>query len=152
LEQTSTGLEFLREQIEGVQEVLERDGYLSAQIEELLTNACGIEDESIKYAVSLNETAKTEMEKFKKDGEADKTKFEENKRVFSEVLKIQMEKMRGMKKQIENLESAEEAAYLASLALPPAEALEKIHRGEAALRRNFYKTLHALWKVFYGTD
>lgn len=152
LEQTSTGLEFLLEQIEGVQKVLERDGYLSAQNEVLLIDACGIEDKEIKSALSLNQIAKAEMEKFKKDGEADKTTFEQNKRWFSELLKSKMKTMRAMKKAIETLESAEEEAYLASLAMPPAEALEKIHRAEAHLRRNFYKTLNALLKVLYGID
>jgi hypothetical protein len=152
LEQTSMGLEFLLWQIEDVQKLVERDGYLSFQIQELLVNACGIGDQQIANAVLLNGTAKAEMEKFKKDEEGDRTTFEHNKRLFSESLKSKMETMRAMKKLVENLESEEEGDYLATLVMPPAEALEKIHRVEAPLRRHFHQNLHALLKVFYGID
>jgi hypothetical protein len=151
LEQTSMGLGFLLEQIEAVQKIVDQDGYLAAHILEWLINACGIEDEHIKYAMSLNQTAKAEMEKFGNNNEeADKTMFEQDKRLFSEVLKSKMETIRAMKKLIENLESAEEEDYVASLVMPPAEVLEKIHRAAAPLRRDLFKTLDTLREVFYG--
>jgi hypothetical protein len=49
-----------------------------------------------------------------------------------------------MKTVIEQLESAEEKAYLDTLVLPPTECLERIYRAEATMERRFYKALNYL--------
>ena len=147
LEQTSMGIEFLLEQIEGIQKEIERDGYLPRLALDLLANVCGIGDEHIKYVNWANGLAETEMEKFNTAEKADKTKFEKYKRLLSDLLKSKMETMRAMKKVVKNLESAEEEDYLASLVMPSTEAVEKIGRVDARLRRNFHKTLDILLDV-----
>jgi hypothetical protein len=152
LEQTSMGIEFLIEQIEGIQKEIEREGYLPRLTLELLANVCGIGDEHIKYVNWANGLAETEMEKFKTAEEADKTTFEKYKPLLSDLLKSKLETMRAMKKVVNNLESAEEEDYLASLVMPPMEAVEKIGRADARLRRNFHKTLDTLMDCVYGKD
>ena len=152
LEQTSMGIEFLLEQIEGIQKEAERDGYLPRLTLELLANVCGIGDEHIKYVNLANGLAATEMEKFNTAKEADKTTFEKYKRLLSDLLKSKLETMRAMKKVVNNLESAEEEDYLASLVMPPMDVVEKIGRVDARLRRNFHKTFDTLMDVVYGKD
>jgi hypothetical protein len=57
----------------------------------------------------------------------------------------------GLRKDlIIGLESAEEEASLAALVMPPPEVMERIHRAEAPLRRDFYKAIHTLLEVIYG--
>jgi len=153
LEQTSMGIEFLLEQIEGIQKEIEREGYLPRLTLELLANVCGIGDEHIKYVNWANGLAETELEKFKTAEEADKTTFEKYKRLLSDhLLKSKLETMRAMKNVVNNLESAEEEDYLASLVMPPMEVVEKIGRADARLRRNFHKTLDTLMDCVYGKD
>ena len=89
LEQTSMGIEFLLEQIEGIQKEIERDGYLPRLTLELLANVCGIGDEHIKYVNWANGLAETEMEKFNTAEEADKTKFREIQTVIIGSAQIQ---------------------------------------------------------------
>jgi hypothetical protein len=151
LEKKSLGLDFLFEQIEAIQRGVERDGHISAQAEVLLVAACGVEDEEAKYGLLLNQIAKAEMEKIKKDEKTDKTTFEGNKLLFMWLFLGKMRSLWYRRRLIRELESVEEKAYLASLVMPPAEALEKIHRVEAAHRRNLYKTVNTLLAVFYGT-
>ncbi len=152
LEQRSMGIEFLLEQIEGIQKEIERDGYLPRLTLELLSNVCGIGDEHIKYVNWANGLAATEMEKFNTAEEADKTTCEKYKRLLSDLLKSKLETMRAMKKVLDNLESAEEEDYLASLVMPPMDVVEKIGRVDARLRRNFHKTFDTLMDVVYGKD
>ena len=105
LEQTSMGIEFLLEQIEGIQKEAERDGYLPPMTLELLTNFAESSDEHLKY-VNLGEwTRPTEMEKCNNAEEADKTKFRGKQTVSFGSAQIQIETMRTMKKIVNNLES-----------------------------------------------
>ena len=90
------------------------------------------------------------MEKLHNDEEADKTTFEQNKRLLLDLLKSKIQTMRAMKRTVEELESIEEHNYPASLVIPPAEVLAKIGRVDARLRRNFYKTLEILIAVVCG--
>ena len=79
-------------------------------------------------------------------------RFEKYKRLLSDLLKSKLETMRAMKKVVNNLESAEEEDYLASLVMPPMDVVEKIGRVDARLRRNFHKTFDTLMDVVYGKD
>ena len=103
-----------------------------------------LESSDPKGCVALNKVFKSEVEKSKKAKKADKTTFEQNKLVLSELLKSKIRDIRVKKDIFRKLESVEEEAYLASLVMPPAECSEKIHRAEAALERRFYKTLNYL--------
>ncbi|HLN98999.1 MAG TPA: hypothetical protein VK208_11105 [Pyrinomonadaceae bacterium] len=152
LEQTSMGIEFLLEEIEGIQKEIERDGYLPRPTLELLANVCGVGDAHIKWVTWANGLAATEMEKFNTAEEADKTTFEKYKRLLSDLLKSKLDTMRVMKEVVNNLESVEERDYLASLVMPPMEVVEKIGRTDARLRRNFHKTLDTLMDFVYGKD
>jgi hypothetical protein len=152
LEQTSNGLEFLLEQLIDIEKEIERDGCLSPWTADLLFHVCGVADEHSKFGLALNQFAVAERERFKDDKEADKTKFEQNKRFFLTMLKYKTAATRARKKLIENLESSEEEDYLAGLVMPPADVLEKIHRVEAALWRDFFRCADRLHDTLYGTD
>ena len=144
LAQTSLGLEFLIGRIQPIARTVESCGFFSASAALTLIAACGEEDEEARSCVTLNQIFKVEMEKSKKAKAADKTTFEQNKLVLSELLKSKMHDMRVKKDIFRKLESTEEETYLASLVMPPTECSEKIHRAEAALERRLFRTLNYL--------
>ena len=147
LEQKSLGLAFLIELLEGPRERVKEVGYLSPMDEKVLIHVCGVGDRVTKVCLMFNQIAKKEMEKLKKDKSADKTKFELTGQLLSMRLKGKIGYMRVTRKIIEQLESSEEEAYLATLVMPSAECSEKIHRAEAALERRFFKTLDRLLAI-----
>jgi hypothetical protein len=144
LVQRSLGLEFLIGLIQPIAKTVESCGFFSASAALTLVAACGDGDEDAKWCVTLNQISKVELEKSKKAKEADKTTFEQNKLILSELLKSKMRHMQLNTDILRKLESAEEEAYLASLVMPPTECSEKIHRAEAALERRLFKTLNYL--------
>jgi hypothetical protein len=144
LAQKSLGLEFLIGLIQPIAKTVESCGFFSASAALTLVAACGDGDEDAKWCVTLNQISKVELEKSKKAKEADKTTFEQNKLILSELLKSKMRHMQLNTDILRKLESAEEEAYLASLVMPPTECSEKIHRAEAALERRLFKTLNYL--------
>jgi hypothetical protein len=130
--------------IQPIAKTVESCGFFSASAALTLVAACGDGDEDAKWCVTLNQISKVELEKSKKAKEADKTTFEQNKLILSELLKSKMRHMQLNTDILRKLESAEEEAYLASLVMPPTECSEKIHRAEAALERRLFKTLNYL--------
>ena len=144
LAQKSLGLEFLIGLIRPIARTVESCGFFSASAALTLLAACGEGDESARHCVTLNQIFKVEMEKSKKAKAADKTRFELNKLVLSELLKSTIRDMQVKTDIFRKLESVEEEAYLASLVMPPTECSEKIHRAEAALERRLFKTLNYL--------
>jgi hypothetical protein len=144
LAQTSLGLKFLIGLVQPIEKTVETWGFFSASAAVTLLAACGEEDEEAKGCVALNKVFKLEVEKSKKAKKADKTTFEQNKLVLSELLKSKVREMRVKQDIFRKLESLEEEAYLASLVMPPTECSEKIHRAEAALERRFFRTLNYL--------
>jgi hypothetical protein len=147
LEQKSLGLAFLIDLIEGAPERVKERGCLSPMDEKVLIHVCGVGDTAAKACLMYNQIAKTEMEKFKKDKSADKTTFELIAQLLSMRLKGKIGYMGVIKKIIEQMESEEEEAYLATLVMPSAECSEKIHRAEAALERRFFKILDRLLAI-----
>jgi len=153
LEQTSLGLEFLLEQVEPIKNAVDQDGYLSADAQWLLMSACGVGAILIIECITVSQIAEAQMEKLEKNNEeADRIAFEQWKKRLSALLKVRIQMMRAMKTEIEKLESREEEAYIASLAMLPAEVSEKIYRAETGHRRDLFKTLDALKDVLYGSD
>jgi hypothetical protein len=144
LAQKSLGLNFLIGLVQPIQTTVENRGFFSASAAVTLLAACGEEDAYAQCCVTLNEVFTSEMKKSKKAKAADKTTFEQNKLVLSELLKSQIRDMRMKEDIFRKLESAEEEAYLASLVMLPTECSEKIHRPEAALERRLFKTLNYL--------
>ncbi len=144
LAQTSLGLEFLIGLIEPIEKTVETWGFFSASAAVTLLAACGEEDEEAKGCVALNRIFKVEMEKSKKAKSGDKSTFEQNKLVLSELLKSKIQGLQVKTTIFRKLESVEEEAYVASLVMPPTECSEKIHRPEAALERRLFKTLNCL--------
>ena len=71
LERTSLGLDFLLEQVERIKQMVEREGYISAQNAELMTGLWGIGEPYVEWIGVVNEAAKAETEKFKNDEQAD---------------------------------------------------------------------------------
>jgi len=150
LERTTLGLDFLLEQIEGIRKMVETDGYLSAQNVDVLIRVWGGGDQSVGLVGVLNETAKAEMEKFKNDGQVDRTRFEETKQSWSTLFKYKIEGLEAMKALIMELESVEEEACFTALVMPPPEVVEKINRAETPLRRHLFKNMDTLVDVIYG--
>ncbi len=83
----------------------------------LLISACGIEDEMANRILLVNQSAKTQTEKSKKDVKEDKSTFEEHKLVIWMALLNTLMDIALKEKMINVLEAAEEEAYLASLAI-----------------------------------
>jgi hypothetical protein len=144
LAQKSLGLDFLIGLVQPIEKTVETWGFFSASAAVTLLAACGEEDEEAKGCVALNKVFKSEVEKSKKAKKADKTTFEQNKLVLSELLKSRVREMRVKQDILRKLESVEEEAYLASLVMLPTECSEKIHRAEAALERRLFRTLNYL--------
>ena len=144
LAQPSLGLEFLIGLVQSIAKTVESGGFFSASAALLLVAACGEEDEEARSCVTLNQIFKAEAEKSKKAKKADRTTFEQNKLVLSELLKSRIREMQVNTNIDRKLESVEEEAYLASLVMPPTECSEKIHRAEAALERRFFRILDRL--------
>lgn len=143
LEQSSLGLEFLIKRLKGVKDEASTRGYISLTSEVMLVDACGIEDEIAHACLVLNKNTYVELEKLK-DKRGDTTTFDESKQVLCGMLNSKIRDLHMMKNVIKQLESAEEKAHLATLVLPPAECLERIHRAEAAMERRFYRALNQL--------
>jgi hypothetical protein len=144
LAQKSLGLKFLIGLIQPIARTVESRGFFSASAALTLVAACGEEDEYAQSCVTLNRIFKEQIEKSKKAKAADKTTFEQNKFVLSDLLKSKIRDMQVKTDIFRKLESVEEEAYLASLVMPPTECSEKIHRAEAALERRLFKTLKYL--------
>ena len=144
LAQKSLGLEFLIGLIQPIAETVESRGFFSASAGLTLLAACGEEDEYAQYCVTLNRIFTEQIEKSRKAKAADKTTFEQNKLVLSELLKSKIQDMQVKTDMLRKLESSEDETYLASLVMPPTECSEKIHRAEAALERRLFKILNYL--------
>ena len=150
LERTSGGLDFLLEQLREIIIMVERDGCLSWESAELLVQVWGMGEDEASFMSVLNQAA----QKFKNGERADGTRFEETKQTFLTLLKAKMEDLGKRKDLIMRLESAEEEASLAALVMPPPEVMEKIHRVETSLRRDFFKTfktMDTLLELIYGS-
>jgi hypothetical protein len=119
LAQKSLGLDFLIGLVQPIEKTVETWGFFSASAAVTLLAACGEEDEEAKGCVALNKVFKSEVEKSKKAKKADKTTFEQNKLVLSELLKSRVREMRVKQDILRKLESVEEEAYLASLVMLP---------------------------------
>jgi glutamine amidotransferase PdxT len=109
----------------------------------LLVDVCGVEDDFVKHCMMLNQIAEAEMAKIKKDKKMYNT-FELNKQVFLMGFDSEIRKLTRMTKLLEQLESAEDEAQLATLLLPTAEGADRVHRAEAAHERSFYRALDRL--------
>jgi hypothetical protein len=142
LERTSLGIRFLRGLIESIQREVEEKGVLSSRSESTLLVLCSVSEEAEKSYTRFNLIAKDETEKMKIDPSADKARFESNRDLFSQTLKAKIEFMRVAEQELHQLETAEEASHLATLAMPPAERSEQIFRAEAALSRRLFQTMH----------
>ncbi len=147
LAQKSLGLEFLIGLVQSIETTVETSGFFSASAALTLLAACGEDDECAQSCVTLNELYRSQVQKSKKAKAADKTAFEQNKLVLSELLTSKIRDMRMKKNIFRKLESVEDEAYLASLVMPPTESSEKIHRCEAALERRFFRTLNCLLAI-----
>ena len=144
LEKTSLGLDFLNKQVQFIQKELDQQGYFSVQNGVLLTSACGIEDEMANTILLLNQSAKTQVEKSKKDLKEDKSEREEYKLVIWMALSNTLMDIARKEKIIKGLEAVEEEAYLASLAILPAKDSDRIHRSEATHERRLFKAMDYL--------
>jgi hypothetical protein len=141
LEKSSLGLEFLMKRVGYMKSEVEQNGFISQTSEAMLLDVCGIEDDAATACLGLNKIANAERGKVKTDEKTDTTTFDQNKRMFFMALDSIIQGLNRMKTVIERLELAEENAYLATLVLPPADCLERIHRAEVAMERRFYKAL-----------
>ena len=108
LAQTSLGLEFLIGLIQPIAKTVESCGFFSATAALLLVAACGEEDEEARSCATLNQIFKAEVEKSKKAKKADRTTFEQNKLVLSELLTSKTRDMRMKQSILRKLESVEE--------------------------------------------
>jgi hypothetical protein len=141
LEGKSHGLDFLIGLLEATLERVKEDGCLSRIDEMTLAHVCGVGSPIAKACLMFNQIAKKEMEKIDEDQSYDTTTFKQNKQFLSLRIQGQIHYMEGVKRIIEKLESSEDEVYLATLIMPSAECLDKIHRAEAALSQRFFKTL-----------
>lgn len=89
----------------------------------------------------LNKIAKAELEKLDKDKSLCKETFDASKRFMLMRLTGKVGYFRVIKQAIEQLETVEEEAYLASLTIPPPERAEQIQRAEALLSGRLFKTI-----------
>jgi hypothetical protein len=144
LKQTAAGLEFLTDKIKAVEEAVRAQGHIPQDHEVMLIDVCGIEDDFAMGCFLLNTIAKTEMEKRQKDKNADTSTFDLNKQMLLMTLSSEIRHLTTMTNMLEQVESAEEDAHLATLVLPAAEGADRIHRAEAAHQRSFYRALDRL--------
>jgi hypothetical protein len=147
LKQTAAGLEFLTSKIKAVEGAVIAQGHIPQEHEVMLIDVCGIEDDFAMSCFLLNKIAKAEMEKREKDKNADASTFDLNKQMLLLTLSSEIRHLTSMTKVLEQLESAEEEAHLATLVLPAAEGGDRIHRAEAAHQRSFYRALDRLMVV-----
>jgi hypothetical protein len=120
---------------------VKEDGCLSRIDEMTLAHVCGVGSPIANACLMFNQIAKKEMEKIEEDKSYDTTTYKQNKQLLSLRIQRQIQHLQGVQRTIEKLESSEDEAYLATLIMPSAECLDKIHRAEAALSRRFFKTL-----------
>ena len=144
LKQTAAGLEFLTDKIKAVEEAVRAQGHIPQDHEVMLIDVCGIEDDFAIGCFLLNKIAKAEMEKREKDKNADTSTFDLNKQMLLMMLSSEIRHLATMTNILEQLESAEEEAQLATLVLPAAEGADRIHRAEAAHQRSAYRALDRL--------
>jgi hypothetical protein len=143
LKTSAAGLEFLIVMIRSVETAVKVLGYIEPKRVALLVDVCGVEDDFVKHCMMLNQIAEAEMAKIKKDKKMYNT-FELNKQVFLMGFDSEIRKLTRMTKLLEQLESAEDEAQLATLLLPTAEGADRVHRAEAAHERSFYRALDRL--------
>jgi hypothetical protein len=157
LRQSSLGLEFLIGTLGGITATVESHGYLPADSERLLVDACGPEApeaELSKACLMINQIIKTERDKLqraaKPDGEEpgeekpETDVLDQGKQVLVIALRSLSGCLKSKKNMIKKLEAVEDEAHLGTLILPAAEHLDRLHRAESAMERRFSRALGQL--------
>jgi hypothetical protein len=142
LNKSAAGLQFLTDLIKEIEAAVKVRGYLTPTEEVTLGDVCGIGDDFVHFCVRLNTIAKAEMAKSGIDKKT--ATFETNKQIMLFNFTSEIRRRRIEAKILEQLETAENDAKLATFVLPPTDCAERIHRAEAALQRSCFKALDRL--------
>jgi len=147
LKKTAAGVEFLTNQIKAIESVVKVQGYIPQEYLMMLIDVCGIEDDFALRCFLLNKIAQAEMAKSENAKNAGDSIFEINKEILLRAISSEIGNLVIVTKTLEQIESVEEEAHLATLVLPTAERADRVHRAEAALQRSLYRALDRLMAV-----
>lgn len=150
METSSRGTEYLLGVLESVKKVAEEIGYLGESELDMLAKNFGADDFGFtRMCGALSYSVREALGKLDQapDDHGHHLSPEKYKKILLQLISVVKQELKEQQKAAEKVEHLELDAKIASLALPPKEAMEKILRYETAIDRQLYRAMGELERL-----